>query len=59
MELNQSVCEFVMRLLDLAHKSKALYTRSDLRYSTLTLEFVKSRAAATQPAFVTALKQLQ
>ena len=45
MDLNAGVCEFICRLLDLAAKNKGSFTRQDLRYFTLTLDFIRNRAA--------------
>ncbi len=61
MELNQSVSEFVVKLLELANKNKALFTRGDLNYFTNTVEFAirtvnKSASPAISAALLPTLK---
>jgi len=57
MELTLEVGEFLMRLLDLAMKTKSTMTRVDLRFLSNTLEHVKQKAA-DNPQLLNALKQL-
>lgn len=67
MELNQDMSTFVMKLLELAYKSKGSLARQDLRYMALTVEYVRKRAEtmALQKAdgvlvgFIGSLRSLQ
>ena len=49
MEVRQEVCVFVLRLLDLAGKSKTTFTRADTRYFLNTIDFVSRTAAKKYP----------
>jgi hypothetical protein len=67
MELNNDMNTFVMKLLELASKSKGSLTRQDLRYMALTVDFVRKRAEAVAlqnadgalVGFIGALRSLQ
>ena len=60
-ELNDGVCEFILRLLDLARKLKSSLTRADARYFAVVVEFVRSKAGESQnkSEFLNAVRQLQ
>jgi predicted neuraminidase len=48
MDLTPSVGSFVLKLLELANKHKALFVRSDQRYFANTVEFVMLRCKQSQ-----------
>ena len=50
MEMTVEVGEFLLRLLELASKSKGILTRVDQRYMGNTIDFVKVRAAGSASA---------
>ncbi len=50
MEMSVEVGEFLLRLLELAAKSKSVYTRTDLKYLSNTIEFVKNKASGSAAA---------
>jgi hypothetical protein len=60
MEMNADVGDFVVRLLNLASKQKANYTRADTRYFTNTGLFVmkKSLGTSSESTIATACKAL-
>lgn len=50
MELDGEVGSFVIKLLELACKSKPLFTRADLRYLANTVDFLKKQVAGSLAA---------
>ena len=48
MQINGDVGGFVVKLLDLALKAKANFTRADSKYMTNTLDFVSLRVSKQQ-----------
>lgn len=52
MELTKPVASFLAKLLDLVKRQKSQLTRGDLRYMTLTLENLSSRATGSEGATI-------
>lgn len=52
MELSAEVGPFVLRLLELANKLRASFTRVDQRYFSNTLDFVRAKAQDSPAAGV-------
>jgi hypothetical protein len=65
MVLNNEVVTFILKLLEVASKHKAAFTRSDSRYMAQTIDFAKSRAdklptqSAVSNNLIAALRNLQ
>ena len=49
MDISQEVGSFLVKLIVLASKSKAAYTRSDMRYFLNTIEFIQITVARSHP----------